>query len=288
MEWVHNGPINPRDNKSIFVQRSESLDIRHHIANKDNPVAILSPRQTGKTTLLYQLQLDLHDRGYKTVYLDLSGYKNVEAYEFYRTIYEHIRDSCLKFQEEENHDLCDTDCINSAETFLEYILCLTAHTKSRKLIIMLDEIWGIPANITNTFFPNIRKLYNQGANPFIDDNHLYRKVIFIISGGLELRVLMDDINSPLYNICERIDLKDFSLDQVHFLANNLQKFSIEERDIIAKIVYDWCDGHPYLTQFFYFLIEQNNEHLKEYLSQLPQLLNKLAKKNFIYGNNLHK
>ena len=43
------GPLNPEDHRDVIVQRPELDHILTHIANRDSPIALHSPRQTGKT-----------------------------------------------------------------------------------------------------------------------------------------------------------------------------------------------------------------------------------------------
>ncbi len=70
-QFEYRGALNPDDHRDIIVPRPELDRIQTHIANADLYIALRSPRQTGKTTLLFQLQANLHGHGYGAAYVDL-------------------------------------------------------------------------------------------------------------------------------------------------------------------------------------------------------------------------
>jgi DNA invertase Pin-like site-specific DNA recombinase len=78
------GGLHPEEHSHIIVRRPELDHLLAHVQNGDLYVALSSRRQTGKTTLLYQLQARLHGHGYGVVYLDLSGLNDLSKAQFYR------------------------------------------------------------------------------------------------------------------------------------------------------------------------------------------------------------
>src|SRR5512143_898481 len=82
------GPLDPVTDSAICVQRPE-LDQLLRAAQApaiDAYLAILSSRQTGKTTLLYQLRARLRPRGYGVVLIDLAVARNQAEAELYRYV----------------------------------------------------------------------------------------------------------------------------------------------------------------------------------------------------------
>lgn len=72
------GPLDPVTDSAICVPRPE-LDQLLRAAQAptvDAYAAILSSRQTGKTTLLYQVRARLRPRGYGVALVDLAGMRD--------------------------------------------------------------------------------------------------------------------------------------------------------------------------------------------------------------------
>ena len=102
--------------------------------------------------------------------------------------------------------------VTDQEAFGNYLTWLSAHTpRARKLILMLDEVGGVPEEISETLFPSLRRFFHRGRRPS-HTRDLYRRVMFIFAGALDLHLLRQGKNSPLWNICEFYSLHDFSLE----------------------------------------------------------------------------
>ncbi len=76
------GPLAPND--PVNIHRKELNEIHGQVERGDLYIALLSPRQTGKTTLLYQVQDELHGKGYGVVYLDLENLGGLDELTFYQ------------------------------------------------------------------------------------------------------------------------------------------------------------------------------------------------------------
>jgi hypothetical protein len=92
-------------------------------------------------------------------------------------------------------------------------------------------------------------------------------------------------NSPLWNVCESLSLDDFEREQSHRLASNLDGFPREKVEIIADAVHGWCDGHPYLTQRLYALIDESREYRKLGVEQLSGAVKQLVEGHLLYGDD---
>ncbi len=279
------GALNPEEHCNIIVHRAELDLFIKHIENGELYIALRSPRQTGKTTLLYQIQACLHGQGYGVVFLDLSGLNDLDKADFYQTICTDIRDGLADLIDKTTINSLNPQDVTNQRDFCNYLKWLSGNTpQARKLIFALDEIEGVPEDVSLTLFPRLRWFFHRGRHSS-QERDLYRKVMFVFTGALGLRRLMQGENSPLSNICKIFTLEDFSQKQVIELAKNSKVFAPDIVEIIANSVYEWCSGHPYLTHRLYELIEESNAFQGTYINQLPAIVNQLVEKYFIYGNN---
>ena len=74
---------------------------------------------------------------------------------------------------------------------------------------------------------------------------------------------------------------------MRILAGNLpqEEFSAEQIDVIAKEVFEWCDGHPYLTQRLLELIDENEAFRNADIDQLPGMIGDLVRQEILYQND---
>jgi len=279
------GALHPEEHFHIMVQRPELDRILAHIQNDDLYVALQSPRQTGKTTLLYQIQARLHGHGYGAVYLDLSGLSDLRKAQFYQKICADIWEGLCELTDATAEAALNPQQVTDQTSFCDYLTRISDHTpKAQKLVLMLDEVGGVPEATALTFFPSIRSFFQRGRRQS-RKRDLYRKVAFIFTGALDMQQLMKGVNSPLRNVCEHFSLNDFSREQVCGLASNLKGFPPEAAEAVADIIHGWCNGHPYLTQRLYALIEASQECHRARVDQLPQLVDQFVAMHFLYGND---
>ncbi len=92
MAFIFSGALNPDKHSDIVIHRPEIDRILDHIAYKDEYVVLCNPRQTGKTTLLFDIQTRLKDDNYGVVYISLEGLDDLSKPEFYHTICSDIQD----------------------------------------------------------------------------------------------------------------------------------------------------------------------------------------------------
>lgn len=111
--------------------------------------------------------------------------------------------------------------------------------------------------------------------------------MFIFTGTLEVTKLMEGKNSPLYNICKPFTLNDFSKEQVAQLGQKLQDFPPDNIDIIVDKIYEWCGGHPYLTQRLFALIDENQECRNASNQEITQIVDQVIETYILDGNDVN-
>lgn len=262
MVYTTNGPLNPVQHQKIIIKREELDKCLSLLKNTDSYLAISGPRQFGKTTLLYQIQHNLSPQKYGISYIDFENMGDYDKTKFYKVVSSNIWNDLHSALENVEKDY-PTHTIVDQDDFVKFLIYISEHaTKFRKIFFLLDEIGGMSHEIAWTsFLPSLRKVFHIGRSSD-KDRQACSRLQFVFVGSTDLLTYVKH-NSPIYNICERIDVKEFSLDQVCMLAENLSFYSGGQRTEIGKIVFEWTEGHPYLTQKIFSILEENKVEIKD-------------------------
>lgn len=248
--FVAGGALDPVKDKESLLECRQFKDIVSHIEKESLYIPLCSARQTGKTTLLYHLRYELQKMGYGIFYIDLSNLRRLDEARFYQTICEDIENQLQKCFSDESFNQPIIENIIDQPSLLDYLESVANRSHScRKIIIMLDEVGGVPQEFDGTFWAGIRSIYTQGG--------IFRKFMFIFSGSLDINHLATTNTSPLFNVCcSTVSLEDFSLNQVKRLISG----KLKNEELILPHIYKWTSGHPYLTQKLCKTIEKNDRY----------------------------
>lgn len=247
------GPLDPVSDKAITVERPELEQLLRaaQAPAVDAYLAILSSRQTGKTTLLYQLRARLRPRGYGIALIDLSVARNQAEAELYRYVASQIRSELdVSIARHPGKRASALPC--TPIEFRTFLLEVARLCQAPRIIILIDEVEAISGKASDGFFSTIRNVFSSRRK---EDEAAFEKYLFVLSGSKELHRLSTGPNSPL-NIAERIYLQDFTLGGVTALVANFARAAIVAPPETAQWIYDHTTGHPYLTQKLCAQIEQ--------------------------------
>lgn len=255
------GPLDPVTDSAICVPRPELEQLLRAAQAPaiDAYLAVLSSRQTGKTTLLYQLRARLRPRGYGIALIDLSVAREQPDVELYRYVAGEIS-SELDLNLQRSSTLPRRRAREGGRPglpgnpieFRRFLLEIARAAQAPRLVILIDEVDAISEKSADGFFGTIRNVFSSRRK---EDEAAFDKYLFVISGSKELHRLSNGPNSPL-NIAERIYLQDFSLDGVEMLVSNFQRTAIVAPEQTAQWLYDQTTGHPYLTHKLCSQVEQ--------------------------------
>ncbi len=257
---------------SLYIERKADQEALAYLRNMEY-VSFIEPHLQGKTSLIYRLMKQLAPRGYTFVVCDLMNerFRKESEEEWYRSLGKWVLNN-LNFIPDEAQPALPTNS-TTWQLFLEAI-ARAATAAKQKIVIALDMLQVIPPAYATPFFTVIRSIYNERAIiPVLE--HL----TFITSGAFNPKELIQDVGVSQFNVDQRIELEDFTLAQVRQLVDNLQ-LPEAVAETVAKRVYYWTDGQPYLTQRLCLLLTGVAE-LE--LLQPPQLIkevDRLAKQLF--------
>jgi len=274
--------------KSIFtvggtVQADQSLYITRQaddellsLCQAGTFVYVLSPRQLGKSSLMMRTSQRLAEENVKSVIIDLTQLgTQVTAEAWYLGLLAIIEDQLM----------LDTGVLNwwkaHAELgitqrltqFFEEVLLKETTTS---VVIFVDEIdTTLSLSFTDDFYTSIRYFYQARMR-----QPEFKRLSFVLLGVATPGDLIQDPRRTPFNIGQRLDMTDFTLEEALPLADGLNLPPEEARQIL-KWVLKWTGGHPYLTQRLCRVItEQKGE-----ISWTEPKINELVRNTFLGENS---
>ena len=253
------GPLDPVNDSAIHVARPElERLVRVARANTiDAYLALLGSRQTGKTTLLYQMRARLRQYGIGVALIDLTLLDNQPEDQLYAFIASEMRTELAPIFP---RGTVPKDLIRPTNsiTFRQFLFDVARQAQTPRIVILLDEVETIRESVATPFFGTIRHVFSSRRK---EEDAAFEKYFVVLSGAHELqRLAAEDRNSPLHNITDRIYLKDFDVAGVQTLVANFARLNIAAPRETAQLIFDHTAGHPYLTQKMCQVIEQTHPH----------------------------
>ena len=148
------GPLDPVTDRSICVPRPELEQLLRaaQAPTIDAYLAVLSSRQTGKTTLLYQLRARLRPRGFGIALIDLSVAREQPDTELYRYVASEISSELdLSPQRSSTQprrrarEGGGMGLPGNPIEFRRFLLNIARQTQAPRLVILIDEVDAISA-----------------------------------------------------------------------------------------------------------------------------------------------
>src|SRR6185503_9216286 len=151
-----------------------------------------------------------------------------------------------------------------------------------RLAIFIDEIDAVASlNFsTDEFFSGIRECYNLRH----EDAEMNR-LTFCLLGVVNPSDLIRDTRTTPFNVGRRIELNDFTEQEVRPLAEGLGRTMAENWPLLKRVFY-WTNGHPYLTQRLCKAISENATRgsIRDIDESIEQMF--LSKRAREYDDNL--
>ena len=247
------GPLDPVQDREVLVERREVWQVLRLATQPGvhSYAAVLGPRQTGKTTLLYHARALLAERDCAVAFVDLSPLENRQEEDCYRFVCRQIISDLggqLRLSKQAREQLEE---VTGPIGFRSFLWEVAQRSRTSRLVIMLDEARAIPASISSAFFGTIRSVFTSRRK---ENEQAFEKYVFILAGATELYELTSGENSPL-NICEKVYLQDLDAEEVWKLVSNLKSLGCRLDRKASDHLYAQTRGHPYLVQRICSLLE---------------------------------
>lgn len=231
--------------RSCYIERQGDQDLIDAIAGQ-RFAWILSPRGTGKTSLMLRTSTTLRNESQLTAVVDLRqiaahGEGSDPSRWFYGVAHRVCRELRLKFDLQTWWQ--DHSALNAEQRFAEFFADIVLSQTELPVTIFFDEVEHVKAlSFAGDFFEVIRNCYSLRAS-----EPDFRRLNFVVLGAGTHSQLCPDAASSPFVIGEEVVLTDFTLEQ----ASRLQPgFDLGEEAALGLIerIYTWTSGQPYLTQ----------------------------------------
>ena len=213
---------------------------------------ILTSRQMGKSSLMVRTAARLRQNGVRVAALDVTAVGlNLSAEQWYFGLLDILAEQ-LGLEDEMEAFWEAHANLGPLRRFMAALQTVALPAQPNSLVIFVDEIDAVrqlPFK-ADEFFAAIRECYNQRTQ-----NKDLERLTFCLIGVASPSDLIEDTRMTPFNIGKRIDLTDFTEEEVAFFAGALSgqaggaKSSTTTGNLalIRRVLY-WTGGHPYLTQ----------------------------------------
>jgi len=202
---------------------------------------VLNSRQIGKSSLCVRTQMRLQEQGVTSAFVDLSriGSRNLAPEQWYAGLAVEIGRALglsreiLAFWKENGH----LSPLQRLFTAFRAVILASVQTP---IVVMIDEIdatRSLPFD-ADEFFAAVRDCRNQQAQ-----DPVYERLTFCLIGAAVPSDLIRDPRITAFNIGERINLSDFTVEEAKEFGKGLGN----RAHLVPRIHY-WTGGHPYLMQ----------------------------------------
>ncbi|MFZ1025270.1 MAG: AAA-like domain-containing protein [Limnoraphis robusta] len=275
------GPIPPFS--TVYIERPPlEKQAKEAIEQPGCLLRIKSPRKMGKTSLILQLKTHAIALGYRVVHLD---FRQVDS-SLLTDLNSFLRWLCksLSYQlklECELDDYWDED-IGGKVSCTSYLYNSILERLETPLLLILSEIDRLfeSPQIYQDFLPLLRSWYEEAKQ-----EETAQKLRLVLTHSTEIYVPLK-INQSPFNVGLVLQLPRFNLEQTKALVH-CYGFSSTLSKTIADQLYQWVNGHPYLTQLaLYHLLKQTESNSQAPDIQLAHIIHESATPSGIYSDHL--
>jgi hypothetical protein len=263
-------------NHFTYVERSADQEAIRVILNGEY-IHVIAPRQVGKTSLLKRLATRLNKMGWRSAYIDLATFMDFTKSDWYAELGKEL--AC---------DLTpgETPNLNNQLDLRRYLLmeALPRPNAQPYVALLLDEVEGINKArdengqpFSDTFFMVLRNLFNQR-----DDYE--GTLIVVLAGAANPNDLVQDPSISPFNVGQEISLDDFTIAESQTLTQHINKLNLPADASVHKEIYDWTNGHPYLTQRICAEIE-NKIHNDSLTAITPEVVTAVVEQTLLNPSN---
>lgn len=222
----------------LYVRREADAILEGGLAADEGTLIVFGPRQVGKTSLLAQLAeaAVADDRR-----VAITDFQSLSSSEIARTValYRSLAHS-LATQLDVDYEPKWNEWVGPNSNLDNLIGDILRRTNGRVVWMMdeVDRLFG--TDYSDDFFGLVRSWYNRRA---LDPTGLWRRLTVVISYATEAHLFITDITQSPFNVGLRVNLRDFTLEQVVDLAGRF-----EEPRSTGEAVFKVTNGHPFLTR----------------------------------------
>ncbi|HEX3046918.1 MAG TPA: AAA-like domain-containing protein [Bacillota bacterium] len=264
-------------NHPSYIERAADQELYQQLKQGEY-CYILTSRQMGKSSLMVRTALRLRQEGESVVTIDLTSFGNtLEQEQWYDSLANRIGQQ-LHLENELEDFWFGHERLSPFQRWMEALRQVVLPKCPGRLILFIDEIDIVRSFkfSADEFFAGIRECYNRRA-----EAPEMNRLVFCLLGVLSPSELIQDADITPFNIGQRIELTDFSMEESALLMKGLNRKQPLAVKLIERII-DWTGGHPYLTQSLCAAVERDAQ------VQSPDAVDLLCRKLFLASGATEK
>jgi hypothetical protein len=277
--YTPGGPLSVTD--PIYVSRTADRELLDAVS-RGQLCFILTPRQMGKSSLMYRTAASVRSLGIRSVVVDLTGIGGeANADQWYLghlteiVTQLNLKTDYLAWWEKARH-------LSAVQRFGKFLTEVVLTEVAEPVIIFVDEIdTTLKLSYSDDYFAAIRSLYNRrAAEPEL------KRLTFVLLGVASPSDLIKDSARTPFNIGQRIHLTDFQLKEAQPLSAGLSPDAAFSQTLLDRIL-SWTGGHPYLTQTACKRVAEFTQSSGWDPKDSPQVVDQLIDKQFFSERGRH-
>ncbi len=223
----------------IYIKRKADDELLELCRNGEFAF-ILSSRQVGKSSLMVRTAQELAKENVRSVIIDLSAIGvNLSPDEWYLGILNEIANE-LNLETDIFAWWSAHSQLGQTQRLVNFFRDVMLKEVEERVVLFFDEIDStLSIDFSDDFFAALRAIYN--ARSTVPD---FSRLSFVLIGVATPSDLISDPKRTPFNIGRRVDLTDFTLEEAAPLKDGFG----EQGDEVLREVFEWTNGHPYLTQ----------------------------------------
>ncbi|HIK28935.1 MAG: AAA-like domain-containing protein [Oscillatoriaceae bacterium SKW80] len=272
------GPVSL--NSPFYVERNPAeADCYDALAFPGALICIKAPKQMGKTSLLNRILAARKKQGDRAVRLNLLQAEKA----VFSTLDKFLRWFCSYVTQKlklASHldDYWDENrgSIVSCTTYFEAHLLEKLNAPFVLALDELDRVFQYP-EIAKEFLPMLRSWHEEAKTV-----EIWEQLRIVVAYSTEEYVKLD-INQSPFNVGLRVELSEFTQEQVENLAcrHKLECESDKKRHNLVSAIMEMVGGHPYLVRLALYHLARRDVTLEELLRDAPTDAG-------IYGDHLRR
>lgn len=243
-----------------YIERDADRTVEISIDSGESVVLLYGPRQVGKTSLLARTADGLRKQGWAVVATDFQALGKSEIGRqsiLYRSLIQSLATQLkLTYEPSWNEWVGPNSNLDSrVEALLRQF--------DGPVVWAMDEVDRLfGTEYADDFFGLIRSWHNRRA---LDPDGPWRRCSLVISYATEAHLFIKDLNQSPFNVGVRVNLRDFSQEEVQLLANRHGESVATASDRVFQLT----NGHPFLTRRAFSLLQKGGAvaELRETASQ---------------------
>lgn len=221
-----------------YIRREADQVLEDGLEAEEGTLIVFGPRQVGKTSLLAQLAQTATGTGRRVAITDFQSLSSSEVSRS-AALYRSLAHS-LATQLDVVVEPTWNEWVGPNSNFDKLVGEILRKTQG-PVVWMMDEVDRLfGTDHSDDFFGLVRSWYNRRA---LDPTGLWRRLTIVISYATEAHLFIADLAQSPFNVGLRVNLRDFTLEQVIELASRFG-----EPNSTGEAVYCVTQGHPFLSR----------------------------------------